>query len=168
MKQNNDIMQESKNILKILTHNMFSRHDVMERVVNSVPMDERDNNSGWYLHGKLESDIGYDKAIAINCKTAGYSRETINWKFIFGTRVSEIFEKKPLIHKMHLNGEVPIEIDNISKKCVGFFWIEDYGNIIWQEREYPYWNQRGLVCYADDAEACEYARRAMNNRSVMI
>lgn len=168
MKYNNENMQENKNELKMLAHNLFTRHDVMERVINTVPMDERDNNSGWYLHGKLESDVQYDKATVINCKTAGYSRETINWKSIFGTRVSEIFEKKPLIHKMYLNGEVPVTIENVPKKCVGFFWTEDYGNIIWEGREYPYWHQRGLVCYADDTEACAYARQAMNERSVMI
>ena len=168
MKQNKDT-EVKKNVLKMVSDGMFESREIMMRVYNSIPADERDNNSWWYLHGKLESEVGFDKATTTNCKSAGYSKETINWRAISDSKVTEIFEDKPLtIHRMYINGEVPVEIEKIEKKCIGFFWTEDWGDVQWEGKKYPHWSQRGLVCYADDDEACEYARQAMTERRSMI
>ena len=163
MKQNN------KQVLKMIADGLFdSRENLLKRYAE-IPVDERDNNSWWYLHGQLESDVHFDKATAVNCKTAGYSRETINWKEICGDTVTKVEKNGSMcIHRMYINGEVPVEIEGIDKACVGFFWTEDCEDVQWKNKKYPHWNQRGLVCYADDTEACEYAREKMNERAWFI
>ena len=114
MKQNN------KQVLKMIADGLFdSRENLLKRYAE-IPVDERDNNSWWYLHGQLESDVHFDKATAVNCKTAGYSRETINWKEICGDTVTKVEKNGSLrIHRMHINGEVPVEIEGIASDSSG-------------------------------------------------
>lgn len=132
-----------------------------------IPKDEMCHNSWWYLHGKLEELVGYDKAITTNCKSAGYSKETIDWSEIHGNEVKSVFEDK-MIPVMYVNAIIPVEIEGIDKPCVGYFWTTDEYPIYWKEQSYPYWNQRGLVCFEDDKEACEFALEKYLTKTTMI
>ena len=130
---------------------------------DSVPKDELDRNSWWYLHGKIEKLVGYDKAYTTNCKSAGYSRETVNWSCIRGNNeVSELHDDGRLTRwEMYVNGIIPVRIKGVNELCVGYFWTIDYSPIIYENAKYPHWQQRGLVCLESDEEARDYARKCM-------
>lgn len=155
-----------KNVLRILPDtSMFGSKEEWEKNYDAIPLNERDNNSWWYLHGSLESEFGFDKGTAMNSKSAGYSLETVNWREINNHTVTEVRPGQPLlIHRMHIDGEVPVEIHGSDKPAVGFFWTEDRGDVEYEGRTYPHWQQRGLVCYADDKEGCEYAREVLHEK----
>lgn len=133
-----------------------------------IQKDERDNNSWWYLHGELEEFVGYDKATTTNCKSAGYSRETVNWSSIRGTKVEEICEDGLTRWEMYANGIIPVKIEGIEKPCVGYFWTANECSIFYKGKKYPHWNQRGLVVFKDDAEANAYALKKYMEKSDFI
>lgn len=154
------------NTLKIVAWNV-NGESFSKTKYEDVPKDERDNNSWWYLHGKLEDEVGFDKAFATNCKSAGYSKETLDWSSIKGNQVTEVFSETPRLC-IYANGEIPVEVEGIDKPCIGFFWTTEEKEIFWKYKSYPYWSQRGLVCFADDEKACEYARKKMKEKSNFI
>ena len=99
------------------------------KCTKEIPEEELDNNSWWYLHGKLENIVGYDKAYTINCFSAGYSKETLNCLEWMGETVIQVGD--PLTRQqMYVNGIIPIEIEGINEPCLGYFWTEDY-NYSW-------------------------------------
>ena len=49
-------------ILKLIAEWKFGGKPEGTREYNDIRPEERDNNSWWYLHGKLQSFVGYDKA----------------------------------------------------------------------------------------------------------
>jgi len=154
------------NTLKMTAYHVDGTlHNSKFKSENEVPEDEMCHNSWWYLHGELENEVGYDKAITTNCNSAGYSKETIDWSMISGNIVEDVHQDRtrPV---MCINGEVPVEVEGIDKPCTGFFWTEEKPNIIWKGKEYPYWHQRGLVCFSDDKDACEYARELMVKKPI--
>ena len=133
-----------------------------------VSENERDNNSWWYLHGKLEEFVGYDKATAINCKSAGYARATIHWSEISGNRVKKIYDNPEDYYNMYLNGIIPVKIEGIKEDCIGFFWTTDEHTIYWNDKSYPYWKQRGLVVFTDDIDAICYAQNKYLEKSKFL
>ena len=135
-------------------------HNSKFKSEKEIPEEEMCHNSWWYLHGNLQDEVGYDKAITTNCKSAGYSRETIDWSEISGNIVKKVRQDRtrPV---MYVNGEIPVKVEGFDKPCTGFFWTEEERNIIWKGKEYPYWHQRGLVCFSDDEKACKYAKKLM-------
>jgi len=135
--------------------------------LEDVPRKERDNNSWWYLHGELDEFVGYDKATAVNCFSIGVSKETLNWSSICGNKVEEVFDEEPY-YRMHLNGTIPVEIEGVDKECIGYFWTTDEHDIYYKDKAYPFWWQRGLVCFVDDTEACAYAQEKMNERTTFL
>lgn len=135
----------------------------------AVPKDELDCNSWWYLHGKLESLVGYDKAYTTNCKTAGYAKETINWSSIGGNTVRELREDGRLTRwEMHVNGIIPVEVKGVKEPCVGYFWTEEWSPVWYEGISYPHWLQRGLVCLESDTEACAYAQECFDDHKKFI
>ena len=149
------------NTLKITAYHVDGTlHKSKYNSENEVPEEEMCHNSWWYLHGELQSEVGYDKAITTNCNSAGYSKETIDWSNISDNVVTEVFKDmtRPV---MCVNGEIPVEVEGFNRPCIGFFWTEERPDIIWKSKKYPFWRQRGLVCFADDEEACAYARDLM-------
>lgn len=78
----------------------------------------------WYLHGKLEDILGYDKAE---------------------------FTEDP----GKLSGIYEVEVVGISGECIGFFWMRED-------------QQRGLVCFKEDLEACQVAIRKYTERASTI
>ena len=137
------------------------------RNYDDIPMEERDHNSWWYLHGNLEELVRYDKATVTNCLSGGFSRPTVPYGFIRGNKVNEIVDYKPW-HMMYLNGKVDVEIEGVDKPCVGWFWTEDERTIYWQDKPYQAWHQRGLVCLVDDVDGCQYAEQVYNERRKFI
>lgn len=118
--------------------------------------DELDNNSWWYLHGELERKFGYDKGIAVNCKTVGLSVPTIDWSSIDGKEVKRVFSEKDR-WELHANGEIPVEVEGVDEPCIGYFWTTDLTLVSWKGNKYPLWKQRGLVCLLSDKKGCEDA-----------
>lgn len=154
-------------ILKMIADWRFGDKPKETRDYEDIDPTERDNNSWWYLHGKLQSLVGFDKAIVTNCKSGKFAKETIYWTEIVGNRVINVASEYPH-YQMHFNGEVDVEIEGIDKLCKGFFYVTNEHNIYYKDQEYLYWEQRGLVCFADDIEACKYARKKMNQKSQIL
>ena len=125
-----------------------------------------DRNSWWYLHGELETLVGFDKGVFINCKSSGYSKETINYSTIIGGKVTEVHnENKPLIHKIYVNGEIPVKVIGFQDRPAVFVgYTIDEDPIIYNGKEYPLWGQKGFVVFADDNKALEYARNQNRRR----
>ena len=134
---------------------------------DSIPRNERDNNNWWYLHGQLESDCGYDKAIAINCQTAGFSAKSIDFSEIQGNIVTEIHSEEP-IQRMRFDGICKVEVKNVDKPCIGFFWTQRDRIVKYKDGLYEYWNQSGLVCYVDDEQSVEYAYKKYLEKSSIL
>lgn len=134
---------------------------------DEVPIDELSNNDWWYLHGKLEEMVGYDKAAATNCKSAGYSIPTIHWREIHGNKVVSVLD--PLtIHVMHVNAIIPVEVEGVDEQCIGFFWTANEYDVYWNDMKYPKWEQRGLVCLMSDKKARAYAFKKFNEKSEIL
>ena len=135
--------------------------------LEDIKADETGYSSWWYLHGELEYLVGYDKAVPINCKSTGNTVDTINWSSISGNKVTDVFDDT-LRPAMHINGIIPVEIEGIDKPCVGYFWTTSEKPIYWKDKEYRYWEQRGLVCFADDKQACDFALAKYNSKTTML
>ena len=135
--------------------------------MNYEDIDEKemDNNSWWYLHGKLEEMAGYDKATCINCREIGISFPTINWTEIRGNEVTEIVEEEPERNVMKFTGIIDVQIDGLDEECVGFFWVTDEQIVQYKDRVYPLWDQRGLVCLKSDKQSIEYAKKKLAENS---
>lgn len=97
---------------------------------------------GWYLHGKLMEEIGYDLAEFLNLKE--------DMVTITKDRYSEY-------HTACLKeGIYDVEVVGIDKPCIGYFWTSNRAGD-------P--RTTGLVCFKDDKEACEYAAQKYAERS---
>lgn len=132
----------------------------------SVPKDELDFNNWWYLHGKLEDLVGYDKAYTTNCRSAGYSKQVINYACIKGGKVRELREDGNLLrYEMHLNGIVPVKVKGVEERCIGYFWTTEWGEAEYDGRLYEIWRQRGFVCLESDKEGREYALSKMRTKA---
>lgn len=137
------------------------------RSYDEIPKEERDNNGWWYLDGELESYVCNDKAYVTNCQSGGFAIETINWSSISGSQVKTI--KDPMIRtEMYFNGIANVEIEGIDKPCIGFFWTSEEQDVFWEGLPYPIWKQRGLVCFADDKLAIEYAKKKYEEKSMFL
>lgn len=132
-----------------------------------IPLEERDNNSWWYLHGELENYVGFDKATVTNCKSGGFARKTINATIIAGDIVERVVNEEPY-YEMYFNGVVDVEIEGIERPCKGFFYTANERQCTYKGVAYPVWRQRGLVCFADDKEACEYAMNCFKTKEAHL
>jgi hypothetical protein len=120
-------------ILKLIADWRYGNKPSNTRDYEDLDPNEREYASFWYLHGKLEELVGYDKATVTNLKEGGFGKDSKEYGYM-----------------MCLDGIVPVEIEGIHDPCVGYFWITKYTDI---------WVQRGLVCLKSDFEGCEYAER---------
>jgi hypothetical protein len=124
-----------------------------------VPYLETDKSSWWYLHGELQEIIGFDKALVTNVKSGGFSKDTIDWTAIDNRSQVTSVRSGILEPVMHVTGVVPVEIEGIPRKCLGYFWIDDTRDIFWEGQKYPYWKQRGVVVLKDNKNDMEYAEK---------
>lgn len=107
----------------------------------------------WYLHGMLEDDMGFDKAIMLDnnyLKYLEFTDKDINKQY-------KLYYLPDNIYK--------IKVLQTDKPCTGFFWttFEKFRNV---EGIVPY--MHGLVCYSDDQKACEYAFKKYNEKATWI
>ena len=149
-----------KDMLKIIPRWGNGRGPAIKTEYADIKPEERDNNSWWYFHGKLEEYIGFDKGVVSNCKSSGNSKETIDFYEIVGDKVISANSTVPY-YNMYVTGEIDVEVEGINKPCKGFFYVTDLGNVYYQDKKYEIWKQRGLVCFSDDEDACTYARNMM-------
>lgn len=135
---------------------------------NNIPLNERDNNSWWYLDGELVSLVGYDGAAVTNCKSGGFGIETINPLEIEDDQVEKIDEENPTHYMIRLDGIVEVEVEGIDKPCIGFFWTTDHQTIYYDDKPYEWWRQRGLVCLKSDTEAIKCAQRKYRDKDYIL
>ena len=121
------------NTLKLIADWRYGNKPKDTRNYEDIDPNEREYAGFWYLHGKLQDLVGYDKATVTNLKEGGFGK------------ISEEYG-----YMMCFDGIVPVEIEGIPEPCVGYFWTTKYTDI---------WVQRGLVCLKSDLEGCEYAER---------
>ena len=158
--------------IKILTNYAFN-----EEAYNNVPKEIREiveshkysHCSGWYLHGRLEDEMGYDIAYFYDVPNE-LLKESADWCAIRGSRneygkaYGELrSDKKTLVP--HINGVYECEVYGTDVPCVGYFWTTgeqdvDFGNGIVK----PVWKQRGLVVFFNDGDANAYARSKMSTK----
>ena len=136
---------------------------------SAIDPKERDNCSWWYLHGKLQKKIGYDKGIVTNAFTAGYSEETIDEGYWYDCESNHIIpdKNKLIINKLKLNGIVPVEVEGISKLCTGFFWISKERTISIPE-PHKIWTLRGLVIFQDDIDEFNYCYNCWAKKTCVL
>lgn len=97
-------------------------------------------SSWWYLHGKLEDEVGFDKAEF--CNLGDFETITEQQYYNGNKKTFDVVFLK--------EGIYDVEVIGFDKPCVGYFWIdksEGRGNL------------RGLVCFKDDINAIEYAKK---------
>ena len=151
------VEEKDTRVLKLVADWRYGTKPEGTRGFDEIPVEERDCNSWWYLHGKLAEIVGYDKAMATNCKSGGFAKDTINWSEIDGDTVINVSDKIPT-HKMYVNGIIDVEIEGINEPCVGYFWTTYDKKIYWEGKAYDFWEQRGLVCLKSDEEGCKDAK----------
>lgn len=135
-------------VLHIIPDTHYIGNEDYSEKIESIPMEERDNAYSWYLHGKLEERVGYDKAIITNCKTLGISKPSNASDGI-------------TLNKLYFNGVADCEVEGIDEPCVGYFWVVN-------EYDDKNWRQKGLVCLKSDKEGCHYAEEKMSEKARII
>lgn len=107
----------------------------------------------WYLHGKLQDNVGFDKGIMLD-------NEQLKCLVYTDKDISKVYKEWYLE-----DGIYDIQIVQIDEPCKGYFWTEfrKFGNI---EGVVPI--MHGLVCYADDKEANEYAYKKYYEKSEIL
>lgn len=124
-------------------------------------------SSWWYLHGKLESDCGYDKAVIINYKDVP-TEKTIDYEEIDGNRVIKVRTVEP-VQMNHMNGIFPVKVRDIDYPCTGYFWVSNKRWVIDATgKTHWVWEQRGLVVANDDTEANNYALKKYTEKAMVL
>lgn len=106
-------------------------------------------SSWWYLHGDLESIVGYDKGVFCNLEEF-----PLLIKNCYFNGNKEYFDVVCL-----KDGIYDVEVIGIKEPCIGYFWISNHYDI-------P--ECRGLVCLKSDKEGCEYAFKKYNEKSIIL
>lgn len=139
------------------------------RQYHDIPLNERDNNSHWYLDGKLEEFVRFDKATVTNCFSGGFARQSIRYEKITNGIVESLYnDDESPFYRMYFNGIVDVEIEGIPQPCVGYFYTADERQVTYKGKSYDLWEQRGLVCFKNDIESCKYAYEKMKTRSLYL
>lgn len=97
-----------------------------------------------YLHGDLEYDLDYDQFEVTDTNSIAIDTETIDNRTDF---------------IISYEGKIEVRCENVNRPCVGYFWKVKEGKIF---------VQRGLICYADDADANAYAEHCMNEKATHL
>lgn len=107
----------------------------------------------WYLHGQLEADVGFDLALfTSNNKELLYDYFTIK-------EDNKIIKRKGFYYLPE--GIYDVKVIGFNKPCKGYFWTQFFNS---HETHF----QRGLVVYADDKEANNYAYERFQEKSKIL
>lgn len=155
-----------KDKLILVPHFRFdeSMGEKEESIIANTPKEELDNNPWWALYGKLDKEAGCDWGVFINCKSAGYSRETVDYTDVEGIYVTKVKdENNPLIHRLYVDEEIPVKVFGFPNRPAIFVgYIVENPTLIYKGIKYPNWEQRGFIVFADDELALEQAREYRN------
>ena len=119
--------------------------------------------SGWYLDGKLEKLLGYDKAVITGGLAKSDIRMTPDWRAIEGSEITELNSER-LLEGIHLNGVYLVKVEGIEEPCTGYFWTTQERFVTWAGIGYSVWIQRGLVVLDSDQERKERAEKAYEEK----
>lgn len=161
---------EKIKILPDFSFNEEAYNNVPKEIRKIVESNKYSHCSGWYLHGHLQNEMGYDIADFYDVPNE-LLKESADWCTI-KRGISDNYEKaygelrsdkKTLVP--YINGVYECEVYGTDVPCVGYFWTTeeeevDFGNGIVK----PVWRQRGLVVFFNDVEANAYARSKMATR----
>lgn len=103
-------------------------------------------SSWWYLHGELETEVGYDKGAFLNLE-----EDMVEIKNCYFNGNKQHFDVVCL-----KDGVYDVEVIGFDRPCVGYFWISNFNKI-------P--ECKGLVCFKDDTSAVMYARQKYAEKS---
>ena len=117
------------------------------KMIEDTPMSKKDNAYMWYLHGELDSMLGFDKGVVVNC-------DELNILKPFN------YEGRMTYNKMHIEGEYECKVEGVNEPCIGFFYVDERGDNLW--------TQRGLVCLKSDEKGCKYAKEKMIEKSLIL
>ena len=159
-------------ILKLLPDNVTYNRITLKSEGNYI------ESNGFYLHGKLESKIGYDLVSIINAKECPeiikYIPE-IDILDIYSDWASGIANNQiKLVPKFYYNGILDCNVIGIDESCIGYFWTVDEKELLvsafYSKETFKglYWCQRGLICLKSDIEACKDAEEKYNTKKVYI
>lgn len=141
--------------------------------------EETDNlvyNNWWYLHGKLEEILHYDKASVINAKECPEFIKMVPKAEHLGSNgtvwIGRVKSFK-FVPWLHINDIIECEVLGINEPCIGYFWTtnELAMTIVSESGECfddCYWQQKGLVCLKSDVEGCEYALEKFNEKAIIL
>lgn len=93
--------------------------------------------NGWYFHGKLDSDLGYDKGSILDLPEE------------YTVKQHQPSKDRFVMHS-NLNGIFKCNVEGIPYECIAYLYTTE-------ENGYHY--QRGYVCKSTDSEAIEDAKR---------
>lgn len=163
---NKQIMNKKDIIIRLLSTNAKNAYSLGKELQDKKEASGFYETNWFFLHGKLESDVGYDKAVFINFDEIE-TKETIDYTEIRGNEV--IRYNSPNIIKMnYLNGIYNVEVKDIDYPCTGYFWIVCERIVKSELGDYPVWQQRGLVVANDDEKSIEYAIKKYNEKSNIL
>lgn len=145
----------------------INRESEGEKLIRTLPKNAEISSGWWYLHGDLEHDNGYDIAYAIQY-AEDFGKKTFNWTTMSDNKILSLHENKPYKIELYINGEIDIDVYGFYKPCKGFFWTTEEFACTYEGETLPIWKQRGLICYADDKDGCDYARAKMKERAIWL
>lgn len=111
--------------------------------------------SGWYFHGHLEDDLGYDLGVITNKDELPVKGLTVHYS-----------DGETKIHQYIPDGIYLVEVHGVETPCIGYFWP-----LVNESKRAPELNKvemRGLVCYINDGDANAYARQKYAEKSLIL
>ena len=144
------------NTLKITAITLDGKLYKSKYTIDKLPAGSA-GSSHWYLHGKLEDIIGFDKAIATNAGELGCLKEMHDEAY--GGSV---------LYQMDLDAIVDVKVEGVDEDCVGFFWTGWKRTITINGEEFPNWAQLGLVCLKSDKKAIADAMKKYKSKRATI
>ena len=167
-----------ENILKITAlksnGNLYkSRYGKDSRnLEQKVPLSGLEYGYNWYLHGKLENKVGFDKCFITNLTSFGHYEKYLDKFYLVHKINQETFdEKKVCCNRLKLNGIVPVDVEGIRERCMGFFWTVDeepFEFFYNGRRNWTKWDQKGLIILESDKEAFDYCYPLYFTKSYFI
>lgn len=136
-------------ILKItaFTHDWELWRSAMEST-RQIPKEEQIFSEGWYLHGELETIVGFDIAVPTNAVKLGYYAETV---------LNYISEPPRVCKQFCFDGLINVEVEGLNEPCLGIFYVIPTMFRSANGRMYPTWKQKGFVCLERDKAALAHA-----------